>query len=256
MLGGHRPLLSPSLASHMFPSANEGCRIEIGSRFRVGKHGTRFCRRVLRSIRSVGPAVNRKTRQRYDEPGEARFLTYSCFRRQPFLADDRARHWFASAWCAAAAKHQFDLWAYVLMPEHVHLLVYARQPKHSVAKLLQSLNESVSVRAVNHWKTHDPAVLEQMEDRQPNGKVAYRFWQRGGGYDLNLWTPAKIWEHIDYMHANPVNRGLCDKPEDWLWSSAADFRGIRDGPLPLRHDHLPSDFRSPSLIAKLGDATN
>lgn len=187
--------------------------------------------------------MHRKTRRRYDEPGQARFLTYSCFRRQPFLADEEARHWFAKAWCEAAAKHHFDLWAYVLMPEHVHLLVYPRSPKPSVAKLLHSLNESVSVLAVNHWKKVDPAVLERMEDRQPNGKIAHRFWQRGGGFDLNLWTPAKIWEHIDYIHANPVTRGLCDKPEDWTWSSAADFLRLRSGPLPLCHEFLPDDHR-------------
>lgn len=157
--------------------------------------------------------------------------------------DEQVRHWFARAWCEAAAKHAFDLWAYVLMPEHVHLLVYPRRPEHSVAKLLQSVNESVSVRAVNHWRTVDPAVLASMEDRQPNGDVAHRFWQRGGGFDLNLWTPDKIWEHIDYIHANPVTRGLCLKPEDWWWSSATDFMGIRTGPLPLCWEHLPPDGR-------------
>jgi len=129
------------------------------------------------------------------------------------------------------------------MPEHVHLLVYPRHPKHSVAKLLHSLNTSVSVKAVNFWKEFDPAFLTNVQDHQPNGKAAYRFWQRGGGFDLNLWTPAKIWEHIDYIHANPVRRGLCVNPEDWRWSSAADFLGTRAGPLPLCHQHLPPDAR-------------
>jgi putative transposase len=78
-----------------------------------------------------------------------------------------------------------------------------------------------------------------MEDQQPNGEVSYRFWQRGGGYDRNLFEPATIFEEIDYFHNNPVRRGLCLKPEDWFWSSAADYAGIRVGPLRIDRESLP-----------------
>ena len=44
---------------------------------------------------------------------------------------------------------------------------------------------------------------------------------------------------IDYIHNNPVRRGLCAKPEGWLWSSAADHLGLRAGPLRLDRESLP-----------------
>ncbi len=78
-----------------------------------------------------------------------------------------------------------------------------------------------------------------MIDRQPNGKQSLRFWQRGGGFDLNLWSTDKVWEKIDYMHGNPVERGLVERPEDWLWSSYGDYAGIRTGPLPVDRECLP-----------------
>ena len=78
-----------------------------------------------------------------------------------------------------------------------------------------------------------------MEDRQPNGKVHHRFWQRGGGYDRNLFEPATVYTEIEYIHNNPVRRGLCAKPEDWYWSSAADYAGVRVGPLTLDRQSLP-----------------
>ena len=78
-----------------------------------------------------------------------------------------------------------------------------------------------------------------MEDRQPNGDVHYRFWQRGGGYDRNVNEPATVFAQIDYMHNNPLRRGLCDKPEDWLWSGAADYARVRAGPLRLDRESLP-----------------
>ena len=62
----------------------------------------------------------RKRRRRYDEPGHARELTFSCYRHFQFLSRDRTRHWFVEALETARKKWAFDLWAYVLMPEHVH----------------------------------------------------------------------------------------------------------------------------------------
>ena len=44
------------------------------------------------------------------------------------------------------------------------------------------------------------------------------FWQ-ARYYDFNVYTEAKRVEKLDYIHWNPVKRGLVDKPEDWLWSS-------------------------------------
>src|SRR5947209_19043796 len=78
-----------------------------------------------------------------------------------------------------------------------------------------------------------------MEDRQPSGETHYRFWQRGGGYDRNVVEAATLYWLIEYIHANPVRRGLCERPEDWFWSSAADYAGVRTGPLRLDPATLP-----------------
>jgi hypothetical protein len=48
-----------------------------------------------------------------------------------------------------------------------------------------------------------------------------------------------VWTEIDYLHANPVRRGLCERPEEWFWSSAASYAGIRQGPLSLDRESLP-----------------
>lgn len=65
----------------------------------------------------------RKQCRRYNEPGHAHALTFSCFQRRPFLARDRTRQWMLEAIDQARTKHGFHLWAYVLIPEHVHLLL-------------------------------------------------------------------------------------------------------------------------------------
>jgi putative transposase len=71
-----------------------------------------------------------------------------------------------------------------------------------------------------------------------NGKVHYRFWQRGGGYDRNAIEPATLRMMIEYIHNNPVGRGLVEHPTDWLWSSARFYEGYSS--VPICMDPLPS----------------
>jgi putative transposase len=85
-----------------------------------------------------------------------------------------------------------------------------------------------------------PAFLSRLEDRQPNGTMAYRFWQRGGGYDRNLRTLADIYEKIHYVHNNPVRRGLVAVAEDWPWSSCRTWQTGDDLPIAIDRASLPS----------------
>jgi putative transposase len=148
------------------------------------------------------PVGHRKRCRRIDEPGHAHALTFSCFRRQPFLSKDRSRQWLVEGIERAREKHQFDLWAWVIMPEHAHLLVCPRKREYSISSILTTIKQSVAKRSLVYVRQHAPAFLSKMEDRQPNGNVSYRFWQRGGGYDRNLIEPRTIWAEIEYLHAN------------------------------------------------------
>ncbi len=132
------------------------------------------------------------------------------------------------------------LWAWVILPEHVHLLVHPRKEEYDISRFLKSVKQPVTNAALRFVREQSPDFLEKMVDRQPNGKVSHRFWQRGGGYDTNLWTPQYIWEKVDYIHRNPVRRGLVKSPTDWKWSSALDFVKDRDEPmLPVKFETIP-----------------
>jgi putative transposase len=182
---------------------------------------------------------HRKTCKRYNTPGHGHALTFSCFRRQPFLSKDRSRQWLVDAIDRARDKLHFHIWAYVIMPEHAHVLVWPTRPEYDISEILNSIKQSVAKRALIFVRRHASEFLPQMEDRQPNGDVYYRFWQRGGGYDRNFIDPATAYQEVEYFHHNPVRRDLCIKPEDWYWSSAADYAGVRVGPLRLDRELLP-----------------
>ena len=182
---------------------------------------------------------NRKQCKRINEPGNAHCLTFTCFRNRQWLVSDRSCQWMADAINRTGAKHQLDIWAYVIMPEHVHLLFLPRESDYSIGRILTTMKQSVSNRVLQTVRKTHPEFLENMADVQPNGNVSYRFWQRGGGYDRNLYERKSILAEVDYIHANPVRRKLCDRPTDWYWSSAGDHAEVRTGPVTLNLDSIP-----------------
>jgi REP-associated tyrosine transposase len=182
----------------------------------------------------------RKSCKRYNDPGHAHVLTFSCFRRQPILSKDRSRAWLTDAIERARSKHEFHIWAYVIMPEHMHLMLWPTAANYNISEILNSIKQSVSKRALVFVRRETPGFLKRMEDRQPNGSVHYRFWQRGGGYDRNIVAPESTHIQIEYIHNNPVRRGLCIDPEDWPWSSAGNYAGLRMGPLRIDRETVPA----------------
>ncbi len=181
----------------------------------------------------------RKKCRRFNDAGHAHFLTFSCFRRQPFLGKDRSRHWMNDAIEIGRKRHQFHLWAYVIMPEHVHLLIWPTTPVYSISSVLKTIKLSVARKAITYVKQNAVSYLPKMEDRQPNGKVSHRFWQRGGGFDGNITEPETVWTTIDYIHANPVRRDLCERPTEWEWSSAIEMEKPGTGLLRLDVSSIP-----------------
>ncbi len=175
----------------------------------------------------------RKRKRTFNEPRHAHFLTFSCYRRLPLLNQDRSRKWLVDSLHDARSKLDFDIWAYVIMPEHAHLLIWPRRDVYRMQHILAAIKRPVSVNAKRHLQqTGNQAWLERLTVTEGDESV-FRFWQAGGGYDANLWNERPVEAAIDYMHANPVRRGLVARPIDWYWSSARWHAGMRDGPLTI-----------------------
>ena len=181
---------------------------------------------------------HRKRVRSCNDPGHAHELTFSCFHRLPLLTKDRTRQWCIEAIKKARRDLDLAVWAYVLMPEHIHILFWPRQPVYEIRLIRTALKVPVARKALSYLRRRAPHFLDRLKDEQPDGTVHYRFWQRGGGYDRNVIEPATLEMMIEYIHNNPVRRGLVEKATDWIWSSARFWAGERQ--VPLLMDPLPS----------------
>src|SRR5579862_7907182 len=125
--------------------------------------------------------------KRYDVAGHAHFLTFSCNQRLPLFTNDVWREWLGESVRSACDSLRFALWAYVFMPEHLHLLVRPYEEKYEISKFLYLVKKPVAERVLKAMKDARAPVLSKLLVTE-RGRRAYRFWLPGGGHSVNIWN--------------------------------------------------------------------
>jgi len=146
--------------------------------------------------------------KRYYGRGDLHFLTFSCYRRLPLLRTARARNLFVHALGKIRERYGFLLVGYVVMPDHVHLLI-SEPPKVTPSVVMKALKQRVS----RDLRKNKRRVLEaqlRLPFMSADAGLS-RFWQPRF-YDFNVYSRRKKREKLEYMHANPVNRDWCGIP--------------------------------------------
>ena len=164
--------------------------------------------------------AHRKKIRHYHEAGHLHEFTFSCYQRRALLTDNVWREKLSRTIDEAGRIEQFDLVAFVFMPEHIHLLVNPRPAKPEFGRYLARIKQPFSKAIKETLMARGSPLVQQLTVRERPGKTCFRFWQEGAGFDRNFFTPQTILKAIDYIHNNPARRGLCEKALDWQWSSA------------------------------------
>lgn len=154
--------------------------------------------------------------------GHLHFITFSCYRRLPLLGSRHAREVFVQILGKVRDQYGFALVGFVLMPEHVHLLI-GEPTKGDPSAVMYALKQRVSARLRHRRRrrTHPSQLAFGFPARATS---LPQFWQRRF-YDFNVWSRKKKIEKLNYMHMNPVKRGLVKNPKDWPWSSFSFYQG-------------------------------
>jgi len=158
--------------------------------------------------------------RRYYGQGHLHFITCSSYQRLPALASPQHRNTFVEILSEVRDRHGFALLGYVVMPEHFHLLM-GEPAKGNPSMIMQVLKQAVSHRILEEARSsaRGSRLLRLLQGTEASGRPGeVRFWQPRF-YDFNVWSEKKRLEKLDYMHHNPVTRGLVKHPKDWPWSS-------------------------------------
>ena len=146
--------------------------------------------------------------KRFQETRHLHFITFSCYHRAALLAAPQARSIFEQTLESVRKWYGLYLSGYVVMPEHVHLLV-SEPERGKLSTAIQMLKQNVASKLRTHAGDSP-------------------FWQ-ARYYDFNVWSERKRIEKLRYLHRNPVKRGLVDSPEEWVWSSFRHYVSGMEG---------------------------
>ena len=107
----------------------------------------------------------------FHQSGQSHFVTFCCYHRRRLLTTDESRRIFELALERVRRSYRLHVYGYVVMPEHVHLLL-SEPPQDTLADALKSLKQGVSRRLIGD---------------------ADHFWQKRY-YDFNVRNTLSLWK--------------------------------------------------------------
>ena len=151
--------------------------------------------------------------KRFHHTEQSHFVTFCCYHRRPLLSSDVSRRVFESALERVRRRFGLRVYGYVVMPDHVHLLL-SETEHETLADALKSLKQGVARRLIGN---------------------AEHFWQKRY-YDFNIRNNPQFIEKLRYIHRNPVRAALCERPEDWPWSSFCHYATGCEGKVEIESE--------------------
>jgi putative transposase len=176
---------------------------------------------------------------RYYGAGYLHFITTSCYQRRALLGSPQNRDLFLEVMERVRRRYHSVVVGYVVMPEHVHVLF--SEPEHGdPSDAMQAIKQGFARRLLGKLRSqadpHDQIWSAALE--------AGHIWQRRF-YDFVVFSEKKRVEKLNYMHRNPVERGLVLEPEQWAWSSVRHYAYGERSPV------LVNEIRKIELLRKI-----
>ena len=175
----------------------------------------------MRPNQAYNPVVPRL--QRYYGLNDLHYITTSTYRRARVYDSERFRNHWVTTLSELRRELGFKIVGYVLMPEHFHALLWPT-PDANPSQIMQKLEDRTALFVLKNLRENlNFPWCRKMLARVTLAPTVhhhahFRVWQRKS-YDMNIWTAKKVGEKLNYMHNNPVKRGLVREPGDWAWSS-------------------------------------
>ena len=152
--------------------------------------------------------MNKRTQ--FNDRRYVHFVTFSCYGNRTYLDHDGAKRRLLGALNHELSRHEAICVGFVIMPDHVHALVWF----HRIGELSAFMRDwkRSSSRSIKQFLLEESQYAKMFSKEDP-------LWQKYY-YSFEIESERKIEEKLTYMHMNPVKQGLVERIVDWRWSSA------------------------------------
>jgi len=164
-----------------------------------------------------------RTRYKVHQAGHPYFITSTINSWLPVFTRQEAADVIYDSWRYLQREREFNLFAYVILENHLHMIVSAPQ----LPAVMQSFKSYTARKIIDLLEQrHASALLRQLRATKLRHKTQseYQVWQEGGK-PKEIQNDEMMWQKIEYIHNNPVVRGYVDDALHWRWSSARNYAG-------------------------------
>lgn len=169
-----------------------------------------------------------KNLPKFNDNSYVHFVTATTHENRPYFKNEELCRILMEELEFYAKKYGFTLLGYVIMPDHVHLLLWwdkIEKPDLNISKIMQGIKGATARRIIGlmisgrlEHLLQPTSMTARKSTKSHKRNLRYRLWQHGF-YDFNIYTEEKLVEKLDYIHHNPVKAGLVSSPGDYNWSS-------------------------------------
>ena len=168
---------------------------------------------------------------------QALYITIVTKDRLPVFRTDPIKLIVCQAIHEARNSAKFLLFAYVIMPDHMHLLTDCPSTSAEVLRYVKGLTAR---RVIDYLKEKNYGLsLDKLRHPEWKRQHSYSLWQQEKNV-LSIFSEGMFMQKVNYIHLNPVRAGLVERAIDYRWSSARIWQGrpAEDEPLMVDIDRI------------------
>lgn len=166
-----------------------------------------------------------RNRYKFEKGKGLYFITSSIVEFIPVFTSEKYFKIITDSFSYSRKKKDIELIAYVIMDNHFHSLIYS----YSLSNKIKSIKRHTARQIIKQAKNDNKQwLLNQLKfyKKAYKTKSKYQVWQEGVHPQL-IQNMNMAKQKIDYIHNNPVKRGIVREPKDWIYSSASNY--YKDG---------------------------
>ena len=171
------------------------------------------------------------SKYKFNDQNELYFLSYSVVYWIDLFIRNEYKNIVLNSWKYCREHKGMDLYGYCIMTSHIHMIIGTHQDKmedimrdmktHTSKQLRKAINEHPT-ESRREWMLW---MMQRAGKKNSNNKD-FQLWQQDN-HPVLLQNAEMAHQKLDYMHYNPVEAGVVEKPEDYLYSSAKNYYGMK-----------------------------